>query len=412
MRSTRTGATPFRPLTIAGLMSGTSGDGIDIALVRIDPKAKPRRAGGEAGITIELLAHRGFPFPRALRAAVLAAQDARRTSTAELGQLHWRLGLAYAAAFEAMRSSYAGAIDLVGCHGQTIYHRGAPATYAGARFTCTWQIGEMAPLARVAGVPVISNFRPADVAAGGQGAPLVPLLDQTLYRHSKRTRVLQNLGGIGNLTVVPPLGSRAATIAFDTGPGNMVIDALMRQLFRKNLDRGGKTAARGAVLLPVVEAILRDPFYAQAPPRSAGREQYGARFAARFLTACRKHSRNSTKPEDAIATATALTAHSVAFALQRFVFPNAPAAAVDLIVAGGGANNATLMEMLRTLLTPSGVAVLLSSDASLPASLPVEAKEATAFALLAYMSWHRRPGNVPSATGAGEPVVLGQITCG
>ena len=403
MKSAPPGMMRLRPLTIAGIMSGTSADGIDIALVRITPRAKARAA---EALAIDLLAHRGFPFPPALRAAVLAAQDAERTSTAELGRLHWRLGLAYAKAFEAVRSSYAGPVDLVGCHGQTIYHQGTPASYAGARFRCTWQIGETAPLARAAGVPVLSNFRSADMAAGGQGAPLVPLLDQVLYRDPRRTRVLQNIGGIGNLTVVPPFASEAATIAFDTGPGNMVIDALMQQLYGKAFDRGGKTAARGAALLPVVNAILRDPFYAQAPPRSAGREQYGARFAARLLAACRKHSH---RPEDAVATATALTAHSVALALRRFVPHKAP---LELIVAGGGAHNSTLLQMLRTLVAPAGVPVLLCSDPSLPAALPVEAKEATAFALLAYRSWHKRPGNVPSATGAVEPVVLGQTTCG
>ncbi len=388
------------------MMSGTSADGIDVALVHISPR---RRSSGRAGssVSLELLAHRGFAFSKALREAVLAAQDAARTSTAELARLHWRLGLAYASAIEKTRAVHSGAIDLVGCHGQTIYHQGTAALYAGERFACTWQIGEMAPLARAAGAPVVSSFRSADMAAGGQGAPLVSLLDEALYRDARRTRVLQNIGGIGNLTVVPPLASSAATIAFDTGPGNMVIDALMHQLFGKAFDHNGRTAARGRVLLPVVEQILREPFFGQLPPRSAGREQFGARFAAGLLRACRKLSK---APEDAIATATALTAHSILLALDRFV--TAIDLKTDLIVSGGGAKNATLMRMLDELLAPRGIRLLSTFDSSLLTPLPVEAKEAAAFALLAYMSWHGQPGNVPTATGAREAVVLGQATCG
>ncbi len=388
-----------RPMTVAGMMSGTSGDGIDIALVRIEPGKQMK---------LELRAHRGFPFPKALRAAVLAAQDAQGTTTAQLARLHWRLGLAYAQAFIKMRDAHPESINLVGCHGQTIYHQAVPALYAGERFTCTWQIGEMAPLVRAAGVPVVSNFRPADMVAGGQGAPLVPLLDEVLYRHRKRTRVLQNIGGIGNFTAVPPLGSAEALIAFDTGPGNMVIDALMQQLFSKPYDRSGKVAARGSVLMPVVEHMLLQPFFRQKPPRSAGREQFGEAFTAALLRACRKLKGG---PEDAVATATALTAHSIAGAVQRFVAPALQQAGVDLIVSGGGAKNTTLIAMLGTLLSDN-MRVMACDDPSLPSPLPVEAKEAVAFALLAYRSRHCQPGNVPPATGAREAVVLGQVSCG
>ena len=400
---------PLRPLTVAGIMSGTSADGIDIALVRISARERTVSQRGRSGhLWLELLAHRGFAFPKAVRQAVLAAQDARRTSVAELARLHWRLGLAYAQAFEKMHAHSPQTIDLVGCHGQTIYHQGTPALSMGERFGCTWQIGEMAPLARAAGVPVLSNFRSADMAAGGHGAPLVPLLDEALYRDPRRTRVLQNIGGIGNLTVVPPLTSSGATLAFDTGPGNMVVDTLMQRLFDKAFDRNGRTAARGRVLPQVIEQILREPFFAKLPPRSAGREQFGDRFAAALLRACRRLSKT---PEDAIATATALTAHSIALALDRFVTTADQKTATDLIVSGGGAKNATLMRMLDTLVAPRGILVLSSSDPALSSPMPVEAKEAAAFALLAYMSWHRRPGNVPTATGARAAVVLGQVTC-
>ena len=399
----------LRPLTVAGMMSGTSADGIDIAIVRIAPRGR----GG--AVSLELLTHRGFPFAKPLRQAVLAAQDAQRTTTAELARLHWRLGIAYAGALRTLRSQWSEPIDLVGCHGQTIYHQGVAARYAGERFACTWQIGEMAPLAAEAGVPVISNFRPADMVAGGQGAPLVPLLDEMLYRDRSRTRVLQNIGGIGNLTMVPAAGSGQATLAFDTGPGNMVIDALMQQLYGKAFDRAGRVAASGRVLRPVVEQVLREPFFRQAPPRSAGREQFGAAFAARLLQQCRKLEKTAaTRDAAAIATATALTAHSIALAVERFVAPAMPSqggGGLDLIVSGGGARNAALMSMLDSLLAPRSIRLLATSDPALPAPMPVEAKEAAAFALLAYMSWHRRPGNVPTATGARQAAVLGQVTC-
>ncbi len=394
--------TALRPLTVVGMMSGTSADGVDLALVRITP-------GADDAVTLQLLAHRGFPFEPELGRAVLAAQDARQISVASLARLHWRLGLAYADAYRRMLADGPAAVDLIGCHGQTIYHQGAPGEpFAGERFRCTWQIGEMTPLAAAAGVPVISNFRPADMVAGGQGAPLVPLLDVTLYRHSTRTRVLQNIGGIGNLTVVPPVGSSAPVLAFDTGPGNMVIDTLARRLFDRPFDEGGEIAAAGRRIDPLVLAMQNHPFFALDPPRSAGREQFGNQFALDLLQRCEQYTED---PADAVATATAVTASSIALALRRFVLARDRTAQVDLIVSGGGAKNSTLLGWLTDELAPDPVRVLTSDDPALPTPLPVEAKEAAAFALLAYMSHHGRPGNVPTATGAREAVVLGQVTC-
>ncbi len=394
--------TALRPLTVAGMMSGTSADGVDIALVRITPDAN-------GAVILKLLAHRGFAFEPALGRAVLAAQDAREISVADLARLHWRLGLAYADVYRRMLAEETVKVDLVGCHGQTIYHQGAPGEpFAGERFRCTWQIGEMAPLAAAAGVPVVSNFRPADMVAGGQGAPLVPLLDIALYRHPVRTRVLQNIGGIGNLTVVPPAGSDAPVLAFDTGPGNMVIDTLTRRLFHQPFDEGGAIAASGRRIDPLVLAMQDHPFFALAPPRSAGREQFGDSFALDLLKRCEKYTED---PADTVATATAITGSSVALALRRFVLPLHRATEMDLIVSGGGAKNGTLLRSIADELAHDHVRVLTSDDPSLPTPLPVEAKEAAAFALLAYMSHHRRPANVPSATGARAAVVLGQVTC-
>ena len=390
------------PLTVAGVMSGTSADGIDVAVVRISPRRSPNADKAK----IELIGHRAFPFPKALRAAVLAAMDAKSTSTAELARLHWRLGIAYAEAVRATVSDLRVEVDLVGCHGQTVYHQGAAGMYAGRSIACTWQLGEPALIAAEMRVPVVSNFRPADMAAGGQGAPLVPLLDYVLFTDTKRARVLQNLGGIGNLTVIPAGVGPEKLIAFDTGPANMVIDALMQRFFGRAYDKDGRVAARGRVLEPVVKSALREKYFQLDPPKSAGREQFGAAYTERFLRACRKAG---GEPADAVATATALTAESIRAAVERWVKPLTGRAAIDYIAAGGGARNATLMRMLRDGLEPLGCRLMTTNEA---AGIPIEAKEAVAFALLAYQTWFRRAGNVPSATGAKRAVVLGEICYG
>lgn len=384
-----------RTMIVAGIMSGTSADGIDVSLARITAR-EPRPK-------LTLLAHEGFAFPASLRRAVLEAMNASSISTAELGRLNWRLGKAYAEAVKATVEQHKVKLDLIGCHGQTLYHQATPQKYAGSMFACTWQAGEAAVIAQAIGVPVVSNFRPADMAAGGQGAPLVPLLDYVLFAHAKRGRVLQNIGGIANLTAIPAGGSSEQLIAFDTGPGNMVIDALAQKLFGKRFDRNGAIAVRGTVLAKVLAAELRNPYYRLKPPRTAGREQFGHAYAADFLVECRRYSK---KPEDAIATATALTAETIARSYAQFAHPVMKSNAVDYIVSGGGARNGTLMSMLAQRLEPMGCRVCDSEAFGLPA----EAKEAAAFALLAWQTWHRLPGNVPAATGAKRPVVLGQVT--
>jgi anhydro-N-acetylmuramic acid kinase len=383
-----------KTMTVAGIMSGTSADGIDVAVVKIAP--------GKSRPSLTLLAHEGFKFPAALRRAVLAAMNAASTSTAELARLNWRLGLAYAEAVEATLKRHPVKLDLIGCHGQTLFHQPRAASYKGRSFACTWQTGEAQVIAAALGISVVSNFRPADMLAGGQGAPLVPLLDYVLFAHPKRGRVLQNIGGIANLTAIPAAATPEAVIAFDTGPGNMVVDALAQKLFAKPFDRNGALAAEGRVLAPVLKAALRNPYFQLKPPRTAGREQFGREYAAKFLLACQLQS---NKPEDALATATALTAETIAQSYNRFVFPKMKSA-VDYIVSGGGARNHTLMAMLAQRLAPSGCELAASEQFG----LPVEAKEAAAFALLAWQTWHHLPGNVPAATGATRAVILGQLT--
>jgi anhydro-N-acetylmuramic acid kinase len=381
-------------MVVAGVMSGTSADGIDVAVVRIMPgRLKP---------ALKLLVHEGFQFSPTLRQAVLAAMNAKSTSTAELAQLNWRLGLAYADAVKATMQRRKLKLDLIGCHGQTLYHQPKAKAYAGQSFACTWQAGEAAIIAQALKVPVVSNFRPADIVAGGQGAPLVPLLDYVLFADPGRGRVLQNIGGIANLTAIPA-GAKADTIvAFDTGPGNMVIDALMHKLFKRPYDENGTIASRGTVIEPVLSQMLRNPYFKLKPPRTAGREQFGREFAVRFFQAC---TRASNSPADIVATATALTAETIAQSYRRFVLATMKGRSVDYIVSGGGARNATLMSMLAQRLQPLGCELALSEGFGLPA----EAKEAAAFALLAWHTWHKHTGNVPSATGASRSVILGQI---
>ncbi|MGH9605187.1 MAG: anhydro-N-acetylmuramic acid kinase [Terracidiphilus sp.] len=384
-----------RAMTVAGAMSGTSADGIDVAVVRIAP-GKPRPH-------LALLAHESFSYPASLRRAVLAAMNASSISTAELARLNWRLGLAYAEAVGATAAGRKIELELVGCHGQTLYHQPRAEQYAGRRFACTWQAGEAQAIAAQLGIPVVSNFRPADMLAGGQGAPLVPLLDYVLFADAQRGRVLQNIGGIANLTAIPASATAERVIAFDTGPGNMIIDALATELFGKPFDRNGRTAAAGAVIAPVLKSALRHPYFRLKPPRTAGREQFGREYAAQLLASCRRHS---NKPEDALATATALTAETIALSYKQFAAPLMKGRAVDFIVSGGGARNAALMAMLAQRLAPLGCDLAASEEFGMPAA----AKEAAAFALLAWQTWHRLPGNLPAATGAARPAILGQVT--
>jgi anhydro-N-acetylmuramic acid kinase len=390
----------IRTMTVAGIMSGTSADGIDVALVHITAgKLHPR---------LTLVAHEAYQFPAPLRRAVLAAMNADSTSTAELARLHWRLGIAYAEAVTAMLEKHPVKLDLIGCHGQTLYHQARSASYAGRRFACTWQAGEAQVIAASLGVPVVSNFRPADMLAGGQGAPMVSLLDYMLFAHLTRGRVLQNIGGIANLTAIPAAAGPESVIAFDNGPGNMVIDALAFKLIGKPFDRNGAISASGKILAPALAAAMRNPYFQLKPPRTTGREQFGREYAAKFLALCRRHS---TKPEDALATATALTAESIAGSYKRFVqrkmrTGGQQRSGIDYIVSGGGARNHTLMAMLAQRLEPLGCELAASEEFGLPA----EAKEATAFALLAWQTWHHLPGNVPAATGASRAAILGQVT--
>jgi anhydro-N-acetylmuramic acid kinase len=349
-------------------MSGTSLDGIDVAVVEMP--------------AVRTLKFYSVPYPASIRARLLAVSNAQ-THTGEISRLHFELGELYAKAVKR-----AGKVDLVGCHGQTIYHEGRRNTL---------QIGEAAVIAERTGIPVVSNFRARDIAAGGQGAPLVPYVDYLLFRHPRRARIALNIGGIANITVIPPRAKPEEVVAFDTGPGNMVIDALAKEATggRQNCDRGGRIAARGTVDRKLLADLMRDPYYRKRPPKSAGREQYGVEFVQRL-----KASGNAL--EDLIATATVLTAATIAQSVIRAA--HGPELRTDLIVSGGGVHNPQIMGHLSALLPE--VAVATSTDFGVDA----DAKEAIAFAVLAYETWRGRPSNLPSATGARRSVLLGSVT--
>ncbi len=393
-------------MIVAGVMSGTSADGIDVALLRIGAAAstpiKRRRHPKDPNprLRFQLLGHAAFPYPKPVRSAVLAAMNARRASVADLARLNFLLGELYSEAILATQRKFRIKSQLVGCHGQTLFHQGESQPFLGRRVAVTWQTGEGAVIAARIGVPVISDFRPADMAAGGKGAPLVPFLDYFLYRDTHLGRIAQNIGGIANLTAIPANAKPAKVIAFDTGPGNMVIDAITERLFHKPYDRDGRIAASGAALENVVATILRAPFFLRRPPKTAGREEFGREFASDFLRRC-----GPAPKADIVATATALTARSIAGAVRTFVLRSA-ARYQELIVSGGGAKNPTLLAMLANELSPLGISLRLSDEFGLPSA----AKEAAAFALLAYETWNRRPSNIPSATGARRPAILGKIS--
>jgi anhydro-N-acetylmuramic acid kinase len=377
-------------LIVAGVMSGTSADGVDVAIVRL--------TGRRLRTRFELVEHCAFPYPAEVREAVLRAMNAQEIAVSELARLNFLLADVYADCVQQTQAKAGVACELVGCHGQTIYHQGKAAQYLGREIACTWQIGDGSVLATRLGIPTVSDFRPADMAAGGAGAPLVPFLDMLVFRHARRGRIVLNIGGIGNLTAIPA-GARAGQLrAFDTGPGNMVIDALSERLFGPPFDDEGRLAAKGQVLETVLAERMENPFFKRQGPRTAGREEFGREYVVEFLRQC-----GTADKHDVLATATALTARSIGQAVRDLSRENRYH---DLFVSGGGTRNLTLMEMIRQETAALGMDVM-TTDA---AGVPSQAKEAIAFAVLAYQTWHRDTANVPGATGAGREVVLGKVS--
>ncbi|OQA40054.1 MAG: Anhydro-N-acetylmuramic acid kinase [Chloroflexi bacterium ADurb.Bin325] len=383
-------------MIVVGLMSGTSADGVDAAVVRL--------AGAPPVLEWELLAHVHSPHPPALRAEIFACFRPETGDVARLCALNFALGRAFAAAALAAIAAAGLApaqVALIGSHGQTVWHiPDGPAA-------STLQIGEPAVIAELTGVTTISNFRTRDMAAGGQGAPLVARVDALLFGHPRLRRALQNIGGIANVTYAPPGGIEAA-FAFDTGPGNMLIDDAAQRATGGALDydRDGALAAAGRVDEELLAELLAHPYYLRPPPKTTGRELFGRQYGAEVWARARARGLSG---EDSAATLTELTARSIAAAYRDFL----PAWPDEVIVSGGGARNPVLMARLATALARAAAARpaprVMTSD---ELGLPVEAKEAVAFAVLAYETWHSRPGNLPAATGAQRPVILGSITPG
>jgi anhydro-N-acetylmuramic acid kinase len=387
-----------RAMRVLGMMSGTSADGIDVALARI--------SGEPPAIVAKFEGHYHVRFPAPVREAILRLANGASTTTAEISQLNFLVGEEFARGAIAACKHWRVAlrqISLIGSHGQTIFHQGLPAGFLGRRVASTLQIGEPSIIAQRTGVETIGDFRPSDMAAGGQGAPLVPFVDYLLYRDARTGRVALNIGGIANLTVIPA-GARAGQIfAFDTGPGNMVIDAIVEIATRgrTHYDRDARLAIRGKLIPALLARMLKEPYLRKRPPKTAGREQFGRAYAEQILAWGKRHHATT---EDLIRTATVFTSLSIAGAVRRFVLPRARVD--ELIVAGGGARNPLVMAQLAASLPELEI---------VPArefGIPAEAKEAFAFAVLAYEAYQGRANNLPSATGARHPAVMGKLLRG
>jgi anhydro-N-acetylmuramic acid kinase len=378
-----------KKMRVAGLMSGTSVDGVDVAVVDITKQK------------VHLLAFDVFPYPPALRREILRLC---RPETARLDNIcHYNfvLGEVFAdAIIKLCRKSGIplSSIDLVGSHGQTIYHNPRGKRYSRTTIRSTLQIGEPSIVAHRTGITTVADFRPRDIAAGGEGAPLVPYADYFLFGHNRLSRAVQNIGGIANVTFLPRGCKQDDIIAFDTGPGNVVIDSIIRLISggKQRLDPAGKMAAQGTIDKRLLNEMLRHPFLRRRPPKSTGREEFGDFFANRIY---QQATQKGLSDFCLIATVTAFTANSIARAYHQFL----PTMPDEVILCGGGSHNNTLVEMLQSKLP--NVKMLSTEDFG----ISVDAKEAVSFAILAWATIKGLTNNVPSVTGADRPVVLGKI---
>ena len=383
---------PKKPKRIAGLMSGTSADGVDVAVVDV---ARGR---------VDVVAFGTTPYRPSLRRQVKALFDPATGSVEAICHMNFVLGEVFAAAL--LKTCRAAdipldSIDAVGSHGQTIHHLPRPRRVGGRSIRSTLQIGEPAVIAERTGLCVVADFRPRDIAAGGSGAPLVPMADFELLSHPTRSRAVQNIGGIANVTYLPAGGKADDVLAFDTGPGNVILDTLVQGITggRRTFDRDGRMSRRGRVCQPLLAAWLRHPYFAQRPPKSTGPEAFGRAYCDGLL---RQAAREGLSHEDTIATATALTAESIARAYRRYL----PGGVDEAILCGGGASNPALVDELTRRLPAARVVDMRH------VGIDPDAKEAVSFALLARRTLLGLPGSLPSATGADHAAVLGTIIPG
>ncbi|MGC1902744.1 MAG: anhydro-N-acetylmuramic acid kinase [Candidatus Acidiferrum sp.] len=399
--------TNHKSLLVLGMMSGTSADGIDIALTKV--------SGAPPNLDAKFLNYTSVDFPPQVRREILRIAEQTPVPAGDLSQLSFRLGEIYAEAAVTACTRFRvspNKIAVLGNHGQTIFHRGSPVQYLGKPTASTLQIGDGSVIAARTRITTVSDFRPADIALGGQGAPLVPYADYLLYRHPKLGRVSLNLGGIANVTVLPAACKPSQLFAFDTGPANILIDALVQHFSRgrQRFDKDASLAQSGRITPALVDELMHDPYLERKPPKSTGREYYGIAYVKNLLAAGRHHH---VRPADLIRAVTVFTALSVLDALHRFVLPKHK---IDqLIVSGGGANNPLIMAQLEAALSTAQsrsskksrpIEILRSDDLGVPTA----AKEAFAFALMAYETFHQRPSNLPSATGARGPAILGKMS--
>ncbi|MDA0748394.1 MAG: anhydro-N-acetylmuramic acid kinase [bacterium] len=376
---------------IIGLISGTSADGIDAALVAV--------ADSGVATRVRLLGFEFVPYSPELRREVLALSEPGAGSVDKICRMNAVLGEWFARAALAVCGKAevpVAQVDLIGSHGQTVHHLPEPEQVHGVTVRSTLQIGDASLIAQRTGITTVADFRARDMAAGGQGAPLVPLVDYLLFRSTEVGRVMLNLGGIANFTVLPSNCEAGDVFAFDTGPGNMVMDALVQEIRGQDFDRDGEVAAAGRVNYELLESLMTHPFLKLAPPKSTGREAFGRPVVEQVLV-----WRGRIPDEDLVCTAAAFTAQSVADAVRRFVLPVCPVQ--EVVVSGGGAQNPILMQMLGTELPGTKVHKMEHLG------VPSDAKEAVAFAVLANETVYGNPGNLPRVTGASESVILGGV---
>jgi anhydro-N-acetylmuramic acid kinase len=376
-------------MRVAGLMSGTSVDGVDVAVVDITKQK------------VKLCAFDVFPYPNALRSEILSLCNIESARLDNVCHCNFVLGEVFADAIIKLCSQSSislSSIDLVGSHGQTIYHNPRGKRYSKKTIHSTLQIGEPSVIAQRTGVTTVADFRPRDMAAGGEGAPLVPYADYILFGRNRSSRAVQNIGGIANVTYLPRCCKQDDIVAFDTGPGNMIIDGVVRLISdgRRRFDSRGKMASRGTVNKRLLNEMLRHPFLRRRPPKSTGREEFGISFANKIY---KQAVRRGIIDSDLVATITAFTAKSIALAYRKFL----PTIPVEVILCGGGSRNNTLVEMLRSELPD---AKMLSTD---DFGISVDAKEAVSFAILAWATIKGLNNNVPGVTGAERPVIMGKI---
>jgi anhydro-N-acetylmuramic acid kinase len=378
------------------MMSGTSADGIDATLVRV--------SGAPPNLAAELEGHFHVPFPPYVRERILRLANGATSTMAEISELNFLLGEELARAAIAACKKWRVAIQdvsLIGSHGQTVFHQGTTGRSQGkVRMASTLQLGDISLIAERTGIPTVGDFRPADMAAGGQGAPLIPFADYLFYGDSVRGRVALNIGGIANVTVIPAGARPQDVFAFDTGPGNMIVDALVERTThgRAEFDRDARIALSGRTIPELLVRLMHEPYLRKKPPKSTGREQFGQDYAQGLLAWGKQH--HAGLP-DLVRTTTVFTSLSIADAFRRFILPRTHVE--ELIVAGGGAHNPLMMAQLAASLP--GIEVIPASHFG----VPPEAKEAFGFALLAYETYHGRPSNLPSATGAKHTAVLGKL---